>query len=126
MSDNPSQTAQEIAWISVCRIEDLEPDAGVCALVNGEQIAIFYLTKLNQVYAIGNYDPFSHANVLARGLTGSLGGEPVVASPIYKQHFSLRNGRCVENPDAAVPTYPVRIADGWVQVGILRQGETPC
>ncbi|GAB6067052.1 hypothetical protein JCM13664_03700 [Methylothermus subterraneus] len=113
----------QTAWISVCRVEDLEPDAGVCALVNGEQVAIFYLTQLNQVYAIGNYDPFSGANVLSRGLTGSLGGEPVVASPIYKQHFSLKSGRCLEDASQAVPTYPVRIVDGWVQVGLPKQGE---
>ncbi len=113
-----SVPTSEMAWISVCRVEDLEPDAGVCALVNGKQVAIFYLTQLNQVYAIGNYDPFSHANVLSRGLVGSLGGEPVVASPIYKQHFSLRSGRCLENDRIAVPTYPVRIAGDWIQVGM--------
>lgn len=111
-------------WISVCKVEDLEPDAGVCALVNGEQVAIFYLTRIDQVYAIGNYDPFSYANVLSRGLTGDLGGEPVVASPIYKQHFSLRSGHCLEHASVAVPTYPVRIVGGWVQVG-MPQGEKP-
>lgn len=123
MSGANPQMAPEIVWISVCQVQDLEPDAGVCALVNGIQVAIFYLPKLNQVYAIGNYDPFSHANVLSRGLTGSLGGEPVVASPIYKQHFSLRSGRCLENDRVAVPTYPVRIVGDWVQVGLPRQGE---
>ena len=44
------------------------------------------------MYAIGNYDPASDANVLARGIVGDIGGEIVVASPIYKQHFSLRHG----------------------------------
>ncbi|MCX8048503.1 MAG: nitrite reductase small subunit NirD [Methylohalobius sp.] len=107
-------------WIRVCTLKDLEPDAGVCALVEGEQVAIFYLPRIDQVYAISNFDPFSGANVLARGLTGSLGGEPVVASPIYKQHFSLKTGRCLEDGQVAVPTYPVRIVHDWVEVGVSK------
>ncbi len=103
-------------WIDVCDVSDLEPDAGVCALVAGRQIAIFHLPKLGKVFAIGNYDPFSHANVLSRGLTGDVGGEPVVASPVYKQHFSLETGRCLEDETVSVPVYPVRIEDGRVQI----------
>ncbi|MFN3920422.1 MAG: nitrite reductase small subunit NirD [Methylohalobius sp.] len=108
----------DLSWVRVCRIEDLEPEAGVCALVQGKQIAIFYFPKLGEAYAIGNYDPFSHANVLARGLTGNIGKEIVVASPMYKHHFSLKTGRCLENEDVAVPTYPVRLEDDWVWVGL--------
>ncbi len=28
-------------WIDVCSVDDLQPDSGVCALVEGEQVAIF-------------------------------------------------------------------------------------
>ncbi len=119
-----TETTATETWIDVCRVEDLEPDAGICALVEGKQIAIFYLPKLNQVFAIGNYDPFSHANVLARGLTGDIGGEPVVASPVYKQHFSLKTGRCIEDESVAVPCYRAHIADGRVQIQWPAQGET--
>jgi len=115
-----SQTA---TWVDVCGVDDLEPDAGVCVLVAGRQIAIFHIPKLKAVFALGNYDPFSHANVLSRGLTGDIGGEPMVASPVYKQHFSLRTGRCMEDEHLSVPTYAVRIHNGRVLIQIPEQGE---
>ncbi len=110
--------SQTETWIDVCGIDDLEPDAGICALVEGRQIAIFYIPKLDQVFAIGNYDPFSHANVLSRGITGDIQGEPVVASPVYKQHFSLETGRCIEDESVAVPSYPLRTENGRVLIQI--------
>ena len=81
--------------MKVCRLDDIVPDTGVCALVAGEQVAIFRVD--DEVFAIGNRDPFSGANVLSRGIVGDLNGELVVASPVYKQHFSLRTGRCIED-----------------------------
>jgi len=114
---------QTATWIEVCSVNDLEADAGVCALVKGRQIAIFYIPRLDRVFAIGNHDPFSHANVLSRGLTGDINGEPVVASPVYKHHFSLETGRCIEDESVAVPVYPVRIASGIVQVQLPLKGE---
>jgi len=91
----------------VCRLDDIVPDTGVCALVGGEQIAVFRIQQ--EVYAIGNRDPFSGANVLARGIVGDLNGELVVASPVYKQHFSLLTGRCIEDPSVSVPVYRARV-----------------
>src|SRR6185436_20582326 len=91
-------------WVRACRLEDIVPNTGVCALVGGEQVAIFRLDD-DRVYAIGNKDPFSRANVLSRGIVGDLGGELVVASPVYKQHFSLVSGRCIEDASVQVPVY---------------------
>ena len=87
----------------VCGLEDIVPDTGVCALVGGEQVAVFRIGE--KVYAIGNRDPFSGASVLSRGIVGDLGGELVVASPVYKQHFSLLTGRCIEDASVSVPVY---------------------
>ncbi|MCQ8116695.1 nitrite reductase small subunit NirD [Methylomonas rosea] len=103
-------------WIEVCDIDDLQADSGVCALLKGKQIAIFYLQRRQEVYAIGNFDPFSEANVLSRGMIGDIGGEPMVASPMYKQHFSLRTGVCFEDAGVSVPAYPVRLENGRVAV----------
>ena len=80
-------------WVEVCKLGDIVPDTGVCALVDGRQVAVFRLSG-DSVHAIDNYDPFSQANVLSRGIVGDLKGELVVASPVYKQHFSLASGRC--------------------------------
>jgi nitrite reductase (NADH) small subunit len=108
--------SSSIQFISVCNIDDLVPGRGACALIGGQQVAIFKLPR-GSVYAIGNHDPFSGANVLSRGIVGDLKGELVVASPIYKQHFSLVSGRCLEKPEVSVPVYPVRTLKGRIEVG---------
>lgn len=89
--------------MKVCRLDDILPDAGACALVGGEQVAVFRVGE--KIFAIGNRDPFSGANVLSRGIVGDLNGELVVASPVYKQHFSLLDGRCIEDASVSVPVY---------------------
>lgn len=104
------------AWAPVCPIGALQPDRGVAALIGRQQVAIFLLSSPQEVYAIDNHDPFSQANVLARGLVGSVGDRPVVASPIYKERFDLRDGTCLDG-DRSVSTWPARIRDGWVEVG---------
>lgn len=92
----------------ICSLKDLIPELGVSALINGEQVAIFRL-KDNRVYAIANYDPFSQANVLSRGLTCNLKGKTCVASPIYKQHFDLLTGQCLEDDAVSIKIYSVKI-----------------
>jgi nitrite reductase (NADH) small subunit len=101
--------------VAVCRLSDIVPNTGVCALVNGRQVAIFRVE--DGLYAIDNYDPFSRANVLSRGIVGDLKGELVVASPVYKQHFSLKSGQCMEDPEVRVPVYAVRLEEEtiWVE-----------
>lgn len=106
----------EKPWVSVCEFYDLTPDTGVCARVNNQQVAIFHSRRLNEVFAVSNYDPVGEANVLSRGIIGSVGDEVVVASPLYKEHYSLRTGKCLEKPDYAVTVYPVRVDDGLVQI----------
>ena len=105
-------------WHDVCALEDLVEGAGVGALVGGRQIALFQVH--GRVYALDNFDPASRANVLSRGLTGNLQGERVVASPIYKHHFALTSGRCVEDPTFNVTAYTTRVTDGRVQVEVPR------
>ena len=100
--------------MKICRLGDIVPDTGVAALVGGEQIAVFRIDQ--EIYAIGNRDPFSGANVLARGIVGDLNGELVVASPVYKQHFSLLSGRCIEDPSVSVPVYRARVEGADIQI----------
>lgn len=92
----------------VCRLEDIVPNSGVCALVGSEQVAVFRLDD-GRIFALGNRDPFSGANVLSRGIVGDINGELVVASPVYKQHFSLVTGRCIEDASVSVPIYQTRV-----------------
>lgn len=106
-------TKAEHDWQQICPLDRLLPNTGACALVNGKQIAIFRLAD-GSVRAVDQRDPFSGANVLARGILGDLEGEAVVASPIYKQHFSLTTGRCLEDPGKSVQAYDVRVLDGQI------------
>jgi nitrite reductase (NADH) small subunit len=107
-------------WVPVCRVADITPDRGVAALVGQDQVAVFLLSPVggapSEIYAVDNYDPYSGANVIARGLVGSAGDRPIVASPIYKERFDLRDGTCLDG-DRSVRTWPVRIVDGVVEVG---------
>jgi len=102
--------------ILICPVSALIEGAGVAALVDGEQIALFALPGPlgMEVHAIGNHDPIADAPVLSRGIVGDVDGEPVVASPLYKQHFSLTRGRCLEEEGVSVPVHRVLISDGYV------------
>ena len=51
----------------VCQLEDVFDGGGVCALVDGEQVALLRVGE--EVFALENRDPFSGANVISRGLT---------------------------------------------------------
>jgi assimilatory nitrate reductase catalytic subunit len=97
----------------------------VCALVGGEQVAVFRLAD-GGVHAVGNHDPLSGANVLSRGILGDVKGELVVASPVYKQHFSLVSGRCLEDAKVRIPVYDARVEEGWVAVEPLKRTATTC
>src|SRR5688572_9186987 len=102
------------SWQSACALDELLPNSGVAALIVGHQFAIFRVDDC--VYALDNFDPHSRANVLSRGLVGDVQGELVVASPVYKHHFSLINGRCLEAPELSVRAYPARVANGQIWI----------
>ncbi|MFF7698722.1 nitrite reductase small subunit NirD [Streptomyces lydicus] len=96
-------------WLAVCGPDDLTPGRGVAALLpDGSQAALF-LDRAGRIHAIGNRDPFTGAQVLSRGLTGSAAGRPFVASPLLKQRFDLATGDCLDDPEVSVPAYGVRV-----------------
>lgn len=103
-------------WTTICPIEIILPNTGVCALVNGNQVAVFRVGDGMDVHAIDNYDPFSKAYVLSRGIVGDRNGTPKVASPIYKQNFSLLTGECLDDATVKLTTFAVRVIDGQVQI----------
>ncbi|MFA6297992.1 MAG: nitrite reductase small subunit NirD [Nocardioides sp.] len=103
-------------WQPVCRVDELEVERGVTALVHGQAIAIFR-TQDDHVYALGNHDPFAKASVIARGIVGTRGDVPFVASPAHKHAFDLRSGRCLEDAHVSVPAYDVKVVEGIVLVG---------
>lgn len=106
-----------LQWNAVCTVKDILPNTGVCALLEGRHVAVFRIGE-TQFFAIDNVDPKSGASVLSRGLVGNLGTHIVVASPLYKNHFDLATGECLEAPEHSVRAHTVRIEDGRVLVAL--------
>lgn len=113
-------------WDAVCTVEDLVPESGIAVWTENGPVAVFYLPhRLPALFAISHTDPFSGANVLARGITGDLKGEPIVASPLYKQHFSLRTGACLEDDTVSIKTYPVLLDGNRIRLEIPATQQQP-
>ena len=104
-----------MSWHNIGATDCLVANSGVCALVKNQQVAIFYLPQNKcPLFAVGNYDPIGKANVLSRGIIGSFSNKFVVASPLYKQHFCLETGQCLEDESIQVPVFDIKIEDGNV------------
>ncbi len=112
-------TTNNKQWFDICDLNDILPSMGRCALFNQQQVAIFRVKDISGIelfYAIDNFCPFSGSNTLSRGLTGNISDKIVVASPLYKQHFDLSTGVCLEDNSISVKTYPVRLNGATVQL----------
>ena len=114
---SPESTAEDSEWQDVCAIDDVLPGSGAAALLDGEQIAVIR-TRDGKVAALSNFDPFSNAFVIARGIVGDRAGVPKIASPIYKQSFSLETGECLDDASVRLAVFPVRVCAGRIQVSL--------
>jgi nitrite reductase (NADH) small subunit len=108
-------------WITVCSDKDLVTNSGVCALLNEQQIALFKIKSANneQIFAVSNWDPIGKANVLYRGLLGSVQDKKVIVSPLYKQRYCLESGQCLDDDTVKLIVYPVRIEQNQVQLQLV-------
>jgi nitrite reductase (NADH) small subunit len=121
--ERPARTSDR--WVAVCPLSAILPNTGVCALLGRRQIAVVRVGAGAEVYALSNFDPFSKAFVLSRGIVGDRGGTPKIASPVYKQSFDLRTGQCLDDPAVRVPTFPVRVRGGAVEVLAVADDDPP-
>lgn len=104
--------------VRVCAVSDLEVERGRAALFGTVQIALFLLAD-GSVHAVSNLDPYSGAHVMSRGIVGSRGDAPTLASPMHKQIFDLRTGECVETQGKerlALRVWTVTVVDGDVEL----------
>lgn len=116
LMDFPSHTVLTDEWRPVCRLADLEPLWGEAALIGDLQVAIFLLPD-GRIYAVSNADPATGSHVMSRGIVGSRGGRPTIASPLHKDVFDLETGHCYTKPDSlSLPTWRVREADGLISI----------
>lgn len=105
-------------WLTVCKLDDLVENSGVCALVEDVQVALFKLSSANDetVIAISNWDPIGKANVLYRGLLGNVEEKKVVVSPLYKQRYCLDSGLCIDDEQYRLEVFETRIVEHQVQL----------
>jgi len=108
-------TVERDTWTVVCPLARLTPDRAVAALVGGTQVAVVLLSS-GALHAVDNVEPCSGAAVLSRGLVGDAGGVPTIASPLYKQRFDLRTGRCLDADVEPLGVHDVALHDGVVVV----------
>lgn len=101
-------------FVQVCTTNDLVKNSGVAALVKDVQVALYYIN--DEVYALNNYDPVGKAYVMSRGMIGDLKGELMVAAPLYKQHYSLKTGVCMDLEGVSIPAYETKIENDQVLV----------
>jgi nitrite reductase (NADH) small subunit len=111
----------EAPWRDACALEQILPDCGAAVLIDGRQIALVRVGE-DMIYALSNYDPFSEAFVIARGIVGDRDGRAKIASPIFKHSFDLETGVCLDDPSVALLTYPVRIRAGRIELSLPGAG----
>ena len=112
------ETLTPTKWLAACHVNDAIENGGVCIKHENEQIALFYFTRRNEWFATQNECPHKRQMILSRGMIGSLGEEPKVACPLHKKTFSLRTGECLSGDECAIKTYPVKIENGLVYIGV--------
>ena len=110
-------TALAAGWHTICALAQLEPLWGEAALVGEHQIALFLLAD-GRLFVVSNGDPATGSQVMSRGIVGSRGDRPTVASPLHKQVYDLQTGECFGSPEYVLPIYPVRVDNAWVQVRV--------
>ena len=115
IDSRPLSLTDASTWIPVIAEAELPAELGVPALVGRAPVAVFR-THDGSVHALSNLDPKSGASVMARGIVGSRGDVPTVASPLYKNVFDLRTGRCLDDESLALARFEARVNDGVVQV----------
>ena len=115
-------TGNTTDWFGVCDFDRLEPLWGEAALIDGVQIALVLLPD-GSLYAVSNQDPATGSFVMSRGIVGSRGARPTLASPLHKQVYDLETGECFTTAEYVLRTFPVRVDDGIVQVQVREQAE---
>ncbi|GAB2523210.1 nitrite reductase small subunit NirD [Spirosoma aerophilum] len=109
---------EEITWQLACPTSHIPENGGACVLLGGHQIAIFNFARRGEWYATSNECPHRQQMALSRGMIGSQGDEPKVACPFHKKTFSLQSGECLNDDAYKITTFPIKIVDDMVYIGI--------
>jgi len=105
-------------WVFACYSDDVPENGGVCVKQGEQQIALFRFDRLGEWYATQNECPHRRQMALSRGMIGTSGEEPKVACPFHKKTFSLKSGECLNGDECAIRTFPVKVEEGKVYIGL--------
>jgi nitrite reductase (NADH) small subunit len=112
-------TTQKIQWVKALRTSDVPENGGSCVKIGSAQIAVFNFTVRNEWYATQNLCPHKMQMAISRGMIGDKAGEPKVACPFHKKNFSLQTGECISGEDYSIKTYPVKVENDDVYIGLI-------
>lgn len=108
-----------IEWFPACQVADVPSNGGVCVQYKDTQIALFHFARRGEWYATQNECPHRKQMALSRGMIGTQQEEPKVACPFHKKTFSLLTGECLSGDECSIKTYPVKVKDGLIFIGII-------
>lgn len=113
------EQAPAAVWERACAVDELEPSWGEAILIRMRQIALFLIAP-GEIYAVDHVDPDTSAAVMARGIVGSRGDRPTIASPLHKQVYDLGTGECFGNPELSLGTFRTRVVGGFIEIELPR------
>lgn len=105
----------QVEYLAVAQVEDLEDGQRLLLEVDGRPLAVFRIA--GQYFAIADVCSHDDGPVAEGPLAGF-----EIECPRHGSHFDIRTGKVLSLPAAVdIPAYPVRVVDGEIQVGIPRE-----
>lgn len=105
-------------WYKAAPVKEFPNNGGLCVKIDDLQVAVFNFTSRNEWFACQNLCPHKLQMILSRGMIGDKNGIPKVACPFHKKTFSLESGENLDGEEYSLQTFPVKVEDGYVYVGI--------
>lgn len=97
--------------VTVCRAGDIPDGAAAVVTIGKKDIAVFHAE--GKYYAIDDCCPHAGASLSGGHVAGG-----VVTCAWHGWRFRLSDGAWADNPRVKTGCYPVRVADGVVQVEV--------
>jgi nitrite reductase (NADH) small subunit len=113
-----TEEEKKLTWFAACHTRDVPSNGGVCVKFENKQIALFQFGRRGEWFATQNECPHRKQMALSRGMIGTQQDEPKVACPFHKKTFSLATGQCLSGDECSIETYPVKVENDKVFIGI--------